>query len=70
MKIMFDMFVCLINRILYIFNEFDKRNETFIIRLIITGGTSGQNLTRLRRLSSKVMTKVKVDNRYVQIICI
>ena len=32
---------------LYIFNQFAKRNETFIIRLINTGGTSGQNLTIL-----------------------
>ena len=43
------MFTCLIHRILCIFNQFAKRNETFIIRLINTGGTSGQNLTRLRR---------------------
>ena len=39
----------LIHRILYIFNQFDERNETFIKILINTGGTSGQNLTRLRR---------------------
>ena len=43
------LFSCLIHHILYIFNQFDKRNETFIIRLINTGGTFGQNLTRLRR---------------------
>ena len=35
------MFTCLIHRILYIFNQFAKRNETTIIRLINTGGTSG-----------------------------
>ena len=35
------------------FNQFAKRNETFIVRLINTGGTSGQNLTRLRRKLNK-----------------
>ena len=30
-------------------NQFAKRKETFIIKLINTGGTSGQNFTRLRR---------------------
>ena len=45
------IFVYLSNtdRILCIFNQFAKRNEIFIIRLINTGGTSGQNFTRLRR---------------------
>ena len=44
------MFVYLPNlhHILYIFNQFDKRNETFIIILINIGGTSSQNLARLR----------------------
>ena len=31
------------------FQSVHQRNETFINRLINTGGTSGQNLTRLRR---------------------
>ena len=35
--------------LVYIFNQFAKRNETFIIRVINTSGTSGQNLTSLRR---------------------
>ena len=37
------LFNCLIHRILCIFKQFARRNETFIIRLINTGGTSGQN---------------------------
>ena len=36
------LFSCLIRRILCFFNQFAKRNETFIIRLINTGGTSGK----------------------------
>ena len=43
------MFVYFPNISHIIFNQVDKRNETFIIRSINTGGTSGQNLTRLRR---------------------
>ena len=43
------VYIYLIYRILYIFDQFDKRNETFIIKQINTYGTSGQNLTRLRR---------------------
>ena len=41
--------ICLIRRILCIFNQLEKRNEPFIIRLINTGGTSGQHLARLRQ---------------------
>ena len=37
------LFICLIHRILCISNQFAKRKETFIVRLINTGGTSGQN---------------------------
>ena len=43
------LFVYLIHHISYIFNQFDKKNATFMLRLINTGGTSGQNFTGPRR---------------------
>ena len=35
------LFIFLIHFMLYIFNQFDKRNEIFMIRLINTSGTLG-----------------------------
>ena len=64
------MLTCPIHCILCIFNQFAKRNETFIIRLINTGGTSGQNLTRQRHVVKIINLRKKSFGILIEYICI
>ena len=47
-------------RISYIFNQLDKTNETFIIKQIYAGGTSGHSPDYV--VQSKTYCKVKCTN--------